>query len=506
MKFAGYLFAITVFLANQLVQAQKQDLPKIRTLIVFFDGLRPDYITREQMPNLYAFREKACYGAQHHSVFPTVTRVNASSYSTGSYPATHGLMGNTVYFPQVDPAKGLNTGEASEMMKVADATGGNLLTAISLGEILKENGHEMMVFSSGSSGQALMQNHKVAGSIINTSLILPESIRQKVIGELGPIPPNAKPNKQQHTWITNGLIRYGLRVDGPLVSAIWFSDPDGAAHSDGIGSPLAIESLKSVDHEFGRIISALNSSGLTNSFNIIISTDHGFVTYIGKQAFADFLVNEGLKATKESQDVVVTEGAVYVNNHDAEKIKKIVVALQAQEWVGALFTRAKSEGSTHGFIEGTLSFDAVHWNHKERAADILVSYNWSDKANAAGYKGSSYANGVAGHGSMSPYEIDIALLASGPSFKRQFNSQLPSSNVDIVPTLLYIHKMAIPQNMNGRVLHELLIEKEKLAPMQPEIEITETSTKYQGGIYRLTLNRTILGKHKYVNFAKVVRE
>src|SRR6185503_1533124 len=85
------------------------DVANLRTLIVFFDGLRPDYITPQGMPNVYAFSKTGCYGKQHHSVFPTVTRVNASSYSTGSYPGTHGLMGNTVYFPQVDSRKGLNT-------------------------------------------------------------------------------------------------------------------------------------------------------------------------------------------------------------------------------------------------------------------------------------------------------------------------------------------------------------------------------------------------------------
>ncbi|HEX8038142.1 MAG TPA: alkaline phosphatase family protein, partial [Chryseosolibacter sp.] len=71
-----------------------------RTLIVIFDGLRPDYITPALMPNVFEFRKNASYGLAHHSVFPTVTRVNASSYVTGSYPHTNGLMGNSVYFPQ----------------------------------------------------------------------------------------------------------------------------------------------------------------------------------------------------------------------------------------------------------------------------------------------------------------------------------------------------------------------------------------------------------------------
>src|SRR5690606_31545507 len=168
---------------------------EVRTLIVFFDGLRPDYITPEAMPNVYAFAKAGVYGKQHHSVFPTVTRVNASSYSSGSYPETHGIMGNTVYFPQVDSKKGLNTGEYTDLNKIAAATDGHLLTAITLGEVLQKSGKKMMVFSSGSTGQAYLQNHTVSGgAIVNPGLILPESFKEEVIREVGPVPSKAKPN------------------------------------------------------------------------------------------------------------------------------------------------------------------------------------------------------------------------------------------------------------------------------------------------------------------------
>lgn len=504
MKFLKPIFILPILLTI-IATAQKKDTINLHTLIVFFDGLRPDYITPEQMPNLYAFSKKGCYGMQHHSVFPTVTRVNASSYATGSYPAANGLMGNTVYFPQVDSTKGLNTGEAPEMMKVAEATGGRLLTAISLGEILKAAGKDMMVFSSGSSGQALMQNHTVAGSILNTTMVLPESVKQKVVDEVGAIPPGGKPNGKQHTWITDALIRYGLQLNGPLVSAIWFSDPDGAAHSDGIGSPLAVQSIKAVDAEFGRIIATLEAAHLSNHFNIIVSTDHGFVTHIGTVGLAEFLLKKGLKKSKESTDVVVAEGAVYVKDHNKQTIQKIVTALQSEPWVGAIFTKAVKEGDVAGSIEGTLSFDAVHWNHKDRSGDILADVNWSDSANAAGYKGSSFSRGVAGHGSLSPYEVHIALLAYGPSFKKQFTSELPSSNVDIVPTLLHIHQLAIPSGMEGRVLDELLIEKKGPPGSAPRHEVLQASAMYNGVTYHVTLDRTILGKYRYVNYSKIWR-
>ncbi len=484
--------------------AANSDTAGIRTLIVFFDGLRPYYVTAERMPNLYAFSKRGCYGKAHHSVFPTVTRVNSSSYATGSYPATHGLLGNTVYFPEVNPKHGLNTGEASELQKIAVATNGHLLTAISLGEILQQAGAKMMVFSSGSSGQALLQNHTVSGgAVINTSMILPVSLKPVLEKELGPIPPAGDPNTARHKWVTDALIRYGLRMDGPLVSAIWFSDPDGTAHRDGIGAESSMLSIRSVDEQFGRIVAALESKGLSQHFNIIVSTDHGFVTHVGKDDVASFLISEGLKKDKESEDVVVSEGAIYVHNHDEAVIRKIVSRLQSQEWVGAIFTKADRPGNLKGHVEGTLSFDAIHWNHA-RSGDILVDYNWDDRKNAAGYAGTSYSRGVAGHGTSSPYEVHIALLAAGPSFKKMYADELPTSNVDITPTVLHIHHIAVPKTMDGRVVSEML-EGGGTAAGPVKKETITTTARSDSGTYTLSIERTVLGKYKYVDFTKVVR-
>jgi arylsulfatase A-like enzyme len=495
------LTAIAFLLISTLSWSQDKN----RVLIVFFDGLRPDYITAEAMPNLYAFKQQGAYGNQHHSVFPTVTRVNASSYSTGSYPGTHGLMGNTVYFPEVDTKKGLNTGDAEELNKIVEATHGHLLTAISLGEILKANGEKMMVFSSGSTGQAMMQNHTVSGgAIINPAMILPASLKEKVVNEIGPIPANAKPNTARHKWVTDALIKYGLAPDGPLVSAIWFSDPDGTAHSDGIGSVTAMQSIKDVDAQFGRIIQTLQSTGQDAMYNILISTDHGFITNVGKEGVTEFLIKEGFKKDKESEDVVVAEGAIYVKDHNEETIRKIVSALQAQDWVGAVFTKSKKKGDMKGWIEGTLSFESIHWNHADRSADILVDDNWDDRKNSVGYAGTSFSRGVAGHGGLSPYEVHIPFIASGPAFKKAFQTEAPTSNVDIVPTVLYLLHIPAPATMDGRVIDEVLVTPSKKAGTAKKETIT-TVAKTDWGTYELQLERTMLGKYWYVDYSKVKR-
>lgn len=493
---------VLLLLTKHTISQQTSD----RTLIVFFDGLRPDYITEDGMPNLYAFKKNGCYGKQHHSVFPTVTRVNASSYSTGSYPGTHGLLGNTVYFPEVDTKKGLNTGNAEDLNKITKATDGHLLTAISLGEILQKSGARMMVFSSGSTGQAMMQNHTVSGgAIINPAMVLPESLKETVVAAIGPIPPAGKPNTQRHKWITDALIHYGMAADGPMVSAIWFSDPDGTAHSDGIGSVTAKQSIKDVDEQFGRILQALKEKGLTDHFNIIISTDHGFVTNVGKEGLSEFLIKEGLKKDKESEDVIVAEGAIYVKDHNEEIIRKIVSAFQAQEWIGAIFTKGKKAGDMKGYIDGTLSFESIHWAHPQRAADILVDENWDDRKNEAGYAGTSFSRGVAGHGGLSPYEVHIPLIAAGPAFRKSFELDAPTSNVDIVPTILYLHNLPVPKEMDGRVIYELLAKPNGKTNGTAKKETITTIAKTDWGTYELQLERTVIGKYRYVNYAKVKR-
>ena len=495
---------IALLSSNSIIAQTNSNPANLRTLIVFFDGLRPDYITQENMPNVYAFSKRGSYGKQHHSVFPTVTRVNASSYSTGSYPGTHGLLGNTVYFPEVNKTAGLSTGDASELERIAKATNGHLLTALSLGEILQRNGSNMMVFSSGTTGQALMQNHKISGgAIINPALILPESLKPKITSEIGAAPAGIT----KHKWLTDAILKYGITLNGPSVSAVWYGDPDGSAHSFGVGSAQAMTAIKYVDEQFGRILKDIADKGLANNFNIIISADHGFVTDIGKQpALADFLIQQGLKKERGSDDVIVAEGSIYVKDHDPVLIKKIVSTLQSQEWVGGIFTKAQKKGDTKGSVPGTISFDAIHWDH-ERSADILVDVNWNDSKNALGYAGSSFARGVTGHGSFSPYEMHIALLADGPSFKKGYEGNLPTSNVDIVPTILHLYKIAIPAQMDGRVVYELLSEKTPAsAPKVAKKQTIETSAAIPGGTYKLILERSLLGNYTYTDYTKVIRE
>nr|WP_295928899.1 alkaline phosphatase family protein [uncultured Dyadobacter sp.] len=506
-------FLLSFFLSTALQFADAQITgkpvlhPERRTLIVFFDGLRPDYITAEQMPNLFAFRQKASLGKHHHSVFPTVTRVNSASYATGSYPGTHGLLGNSIYIPEVAANKAIGTGY-SDLSKIPAATSGPLLTAKSLGEALADAGQKMMVFSSGTTGQAFLQNHTVNGAVVNPDLILPESFKTQLIQEIGQVAQGTDEEFGKHKWITDAFLKYGLAENGPLVSAIWYADPDGAAHEHGIGSSEAVKSIRYVDAQFGRVIEALQAKNLAGRYNILISTDHGFVTHISKPGLSDFLVSEGYKKDKDSDDVVVAEGAIYVKNHDQKVIQDIVAALHKQAWAGAVFTKAKKKGDMQGWVNGTLSFDAVHYNHPQRSGDILVAPNWNDDKNDKGYAGTDFSGGVAGHGGSSPYEINIALMAVGPDFRNGEITELPTSNVDIAPTVLRIYGLPQPAGMDGRAIGELLVNS-GTAKRKPSGKakkyLVRTQAGYSWGTYKLSAEMSAFGPYRYFNYSKTER-
>src|SRR4029078_7617465 len=119
------------------------------------------YVTVDVMPVLYRLVRHGIVFTAHHSVFPTVTRVNASSFVTGAYPETHGLLGNEIFIPAFTPMGALDTGDRANLEAVGRAEG-TLVTAPSLGEILQRAGRTLLGVSSGSTGSAFLLNHTAA--------------------------------------------------------------------------------------------------------------------------------------------------------------------------------------------------------------------------------------------------------------------------------------------------------------------------------------------------------
>jgi arylsulfatase A-like enzyme len=105
-------------------------------VIVGLDGLRADMVTPENTPNFLRLAQQGVHFSQHHSVFPTATRVNIASLVTGAYSGTHGIVNNAIFEPAISPKTWVDLGKY-DVVEAADAHyRGQLLCTPSIGEIL----------------------------------------------------------------------------------------------------------------------------------------------------------------------------------------------------------------------------------------------------------------------------------------------------------------------------------------------------------------------------------
>lgn len=489
-------------LAVGLVSVRAERQP-VTHLVIVVDGLRPDYVTPDVMPRLVRLGQRGIVFEAHHSVFPTVTRVNASSFVTGAYPETHGLLGNAIYIPKANATRSLDTAERENLEAVARAEG-TLLTAPTLADILQRHGKKLLAVSSGSSGSALLLNPTIAnGAIIHSDFTRPESLAPLVLEKLGPVPPHATPNDDQNQRAIDAYLKMGLDDLHPDVTFMWLNDPDGTAHANGIGANLTKKSLSLVDAGIGRLEDALQSRGLLDRTNILVTSDHGFSTHTGTLRLAALVAPFARPMPDGSPDIVVAEGSInFRAGADAARVAAIVAALQARPEVGAIFTRTRPGGGKEGVVPGTLSFELARWHHP-RSGEILVSGNWTADLNDAGFPGKTTQGGVAGHGTSSPYDIHNTLIAAGPDFRAHATSDVPTGNVDIAPTLLRLLGIAIPGTMTGRVIEEGL--RTGPASSSERVERVNETVKTPDGSYELTAHISVVAGRRYLDSTEVKR-
>src|ERR1700758_4580613 len=96
-----FIFAVSIVFAAAPLRAQDNvtvhhGRGRIVILMVW-DGLRPDLVTQRDTPNLFRMAREGVRFDRHHSIFPTLTMVNATALATGAPPGINGLLGNVFY-------------------------------------------------------------------------------------------------------------------------------------------------------------------------------------------------------------------------------------------------------------------------------------------------------------------------------------------------------------------------------------------------------------------------
>jgi arylsulfatase A-like enzyme len=480
------------------------------------DGLRPDAILAEDTPTLFRLRTEGVTFTNSHAVFPTVTRVNAATLATGAQPGTHGIVGNQMYVPSVEPRRAFDTGNYRNLTELDRATGGRLLHVTTLAERLHARGLGLAGVSSGSTGSAFLLNPRATsgvGALVNgyfdpgQTVGFPRSTSDAVLAKFGPAPPKSGGERYDAavTWTQRVLREYVLPELRPAVVLNWLTEPDHSQHSVGVGSPAAREALRHDDREIAGVLATLDELGLLASTTVLVASDHGFSTNSAGIDVAGALVEAGLKAGLDSTDVVLASSGqavgVHVEGHDAGRIGAIARLVQAREWGGVLFTAARAPGDRYGTVPGTFALELIHAANAERAADLLFTFPWTSRPNAFGVSGTDLASVSGGarlypsdHGSMSPWNVRNTLLAWGAGVRSRTIVRAPAGNADVAPTILALLGLDT-DGLDGRVLAEAL----EHGPDEEQVGVATRTYTAEAGDYRAALQVSEAGGRRYVD-------
>jgi arylsulfatase A-like enzyme len=314
---------ITSVLANP-ISVDASQKPSIHRVIIFvWDGLRPDLISVADTPNLARLRDAGVNFKNHHSTYPTLTMINAASFATGAYPATHGFYGNVVWAPQanghdaannpVDFSAPVFTEDYAILQAIDRAENGKLLAVPTLFEIAHQQGLVTAIVGKG--GPTFLQSRGVADFFMDDKTVMPLSAaaalstatyplpaqwakayqfsevpNYRVVGNLSvsnivpvmvdgitadPSNKDAVINVAANSYQANVFINYVLPTIKPQLSMLWLKNPDSTEHAFGPGSYATRNVLRANDAVLGDLLNKLGDLGWKDQTDIIVVSDHG---------------------------------------------------------------------------------------------------------------------------------------------------------------------------------------------------------------------------------------
>lgn len=295
---------IAALLATLALPALAADRPKPHNVLIFVaDGLRYDSVTAETAPALWKIKHEGVDFTNSHSLYPTITTVNASAIATGHSIGDTGNFGNALYsgFP-TDEDGGIAILENDKTLGEMNAHfGGNYLNETSLMAAARQAGFATAVM--GKVGPTAIQDvtqRDGSGTIViddafNTPAgipVAPDILDAIKAAELASNAPKAgAPNTGQQKYmvaIATRVVLLRLVHSGkPFAMLFWSRDPDYSQHvsndgpgklSPGINGPTGKAGIKDADETFAALLAALKAQGLDRTTDIFVTADHGFST------------------------------------------------------------------------------------------------------------------------------------------------------------------------------------------------------------------------------------
>lgn len=474
-------------------------------VVVVWDGMRPDFVTEHNSPTLRKLASEGVIFRNHHSVYPTMTDINGAAIATGAYPSRNGVLANREYRPRINSRKPFESADLEMIRKGDEISQGRYITLPTVAEAVHASGRTVAV--AGTKSVAFLHDRSAEwtsstsknGIVRFAAAPMPPSLREQTIQLLGPFPTKPTDSSQtRNAYATRALTEVLWRDDVPTYSLLWLSDPDLTQHELSPGAVPSMTAIRHSDQNLTAVLDALAKKNVRDKTDVLIVSDHGFSTIERAISFPETLRAAGFDAVAEFEQepkagqIMVVENAgsilFYVIEHDRSTAVRLVEWLQRSDFSGVIFTRDK--------FDGTFPLESVHANVSE-PPDVIVSLRWNAKPNRYGVTGqiitdASRGPGQGSHATLSKYDVHNTLIASGPHFRRGFQNDLPSGNIDLAPTILHILGLDAASNrFDGRILLEALTEGSD--SMRMKSEALEAKHKFDSGEWRQYLRISRVG-------------
>lgn len=518
------LLFLIVFSSAAAVVAAK---PERHVVVVVWDGMRPDFVTEQNTPTLWKLAREGITFRNHHAVYPSATMVNGTAIVTGIYPGKNGIIANHVYRPDIDPHHSIDVELPAVVKKGDEVSGGKYILVPTIAELVQHAGGRTVIASAKTVGLLLDRQADVGTAKNCVTLFagksLPAEIIPSITATLGPFPSG---HLQQDAWTTKAMTDCFWKDGVPALSVLWLGEPDLTQHESAPGAPAALAAIKSADENLAAVLSALDQRDARGRTDVFIVSDHGFST-IKRSVDLRRILNDagftakieelriakdgnqsagGIRDKTEFNDqpkpgdimLAANGGSVlfYVVGHDKKLIRRLVEFLQQSDFAGVIFTKEPMEG-TFGLTQALIQ--------RGDAPDVVMAFRWTDLQNQFGVTGEIDADwqraaGKGTHATLSRFDMHNTLIAAGPDFKRGQTDDLPTGNVDLVPTILQILGIKVPHQMDGRILSEAVAAPTSLLPApKPEAKSIEARKDFPSGTWRQTLKISRVGSTIYLD-------
>jgi predicted AlkP superfamily pyrophosphatase or phosphodiesterase len=243
-------------------------------VLISIDGLVPEAVTRGAadgyaVPALEALRDRGSYAEGVTGVYPSLTYPSHTSIVTGARPATHGIMTNTEFAPEIGSPRWRGDAKDVRVPTLLDAARKAGLRTAALS----------WPVTVGAVADALVPEGQPAP---NREAWLKAAREQSSPGLVDAVlasgvePPTGSGDMAGRDRFFTGAAVHVISSLKPHLLLLHLVQADSAQHGAGRGSDEAKRAFAAVDAHVARIVAAVEAAGLGDRTTFVITGDHGF--------------------------------------------------------------------------------------------------------------------------------------------------------------------------------------------------------------------------------------